>query len=373
MGIRPLETILYAWMKARKSRDDRMTDLSALDRGRVRNILAVSSTAIGDTLISTPAIRAIRKSYSEARITALLNRDNMELFANNPNIDNFVPYHGGYKGFFKTAGRLKDLSIDLAVILHGNEPQATPLAYLSGADFIVKLPNDSRFNFLLSNRTPVAGWQKLGHGINIRLKATELVGCAPDGVEMDLFVEKEDERGAEEFLKETGAAGAEILIGFQPGASTVSRRWFPERFVELGKKLIKDSPGVRIILTGSPSERPLCEDIAKNIGPGAIPAAGRITLKETAALIKRLGVLVTGDTGPMHMAIAQKTPVVALFAVADPATSGPLYDLDLHTVIKKDRTCEPCLTKRCTYQECMEQISVNEVLSAIKKTLKAPA
>jgi len=85
----------------------------------------------------------------------------------------------------------------------------------------------------------------------------------------------------------------------------------------------------------------------------------------------RLDVFVTGDTGPMHMAYALKTPVVALYAVSEPERTGPLQDRDLHRIIKKPRTCDPCVSKKCTYQECMEQISVAEVYGAVRDVLGA--
>lgn len=360
---------LYKYLRILKARDGRAADIKDFDPGLVKNILIVSSTAIGDTLLSTPAIRAVRKRYPGARIVAFFNSRNMELFSNNPNIDGVIPYYGGWKSFFSTIRSLRSNSFDLALILHGNEPQATPLCYLSGARFIIKTPNANRFNFLLSNREPVVTWEGLGHGILARLKTIELAGCCSDGPEMDIFIEDTFKNSAERFLVKEGAAPGDILIGFQPGASTLSRQWFPERFIELGKILIKKFPASRIVLTGSPEEKGLCSRIAEGIGGGAIVASGKISIKETAALIGRLNVFVTGDTGPMHIAYALKTPVVALYAVSDPARTGPLYDRELHRIIKKERTCEPCVSKKCAYQECMEQISVEEVDRAVEDIL----
>lgn len=369
MRIRPVEKTLLLWLKARKSVDRRKTDIKDFRIGDVKNILVVSSTAIGDTLLSTPAIRAVRKRYPEARLIALFNRDNMELFANNPNIDGVVPYYGGYKRFNSTVKALAKYSFDLALIFHGNEPQATPICYLAGARFIMKLPNNSDYNFLLSNREPIVTWNEMGHGIEGRLKTAGLAGCPADGFEMELFTERRDAEKASEFLRKEGALKGDLLIGFQPGASTVSRQWFPERFMRLGKGLLEDYPDARVVLTGSASEASLCAKIADGIGKRAIVAAGRLPLKQVPPLIKGLGVLVTGDTGPMHMAIAVGTPVVALYAVADARRTGPSYDRHKHRVIQKERTCDPCVSKKCEYQKCMEAISVEEVEAAVKQAL----
>jgi len=369
MKIRPVEKTLLLWLKARSSVDRRKRGLKDFSPGSVKNILVVSSTAIGDTLLSTPAIRAVRKKYPHAQIIALFNRENIELFSNNPNIDGALPYYGGYKRFNATVKALEKYAFDLALIFHGNEPQATPMCYLAGARFIMKLPNNSVYNFLLSNREPVITWAEMGHGILGRLKTAELAGCAPDGFEMELVTELADEEKALEFLRERGVSDDTLLIGFQPGASTVSRQWFPERFMRLGKDLLDGHPGARIVITGSLGEARLAKKIADGIGSDAIVAAGELPLRQVPPLLKRLGVFVTGDTGPMHIAITVGTPVVALYAVADSEKTGPLFDKHRHRIIQKTRTCEPCVSKKCEYQKCMEAISVEEVEEAVNEVL----
>ncbi len=373
MGLNPIEVFLYAALRVEKLFDKRATDAASFSPEAARKILVVSSTALGDTLLSTPAIRAVRRRYPKALIIACLNKDNMELFSNNPYIDGAVAFHGGYKKFWATIKELKKFKFDLALILHGNEPQATPLCYLSGARFIFKLPNDSRYNFLLSNRTPVLGWKDLGHGIEARLKTAGLAGCKAIDPRMELFVHAELEESVDGFLKGEGINSSAPLIGFQPGASTVSRMWFADRFAELGRRLVKDIPGGRVVLTGSPAEKGLCDSIAKEIGEGAVSSAGRIGLKELPPLIKRFNVFVTGDTGPMHIAFTTGTPVVALYAVSDPARTGPFYSRERHRVIKKERTCNPCVSKKCEYQKCMEAITVDEVEGYVKELLCLPS
>jgi len=366
MRLKAADRFLHMYMLALKARDTRANGAELMKPSEVRSILVVSSTAIGDTLISTPAMRAVRKAFPKARVVALLNAANMELFSNNPYIDAIVPFHGGYSRFFRTARELRKYSPDLALVFHGNEPQATPLCYLSGARFIFKLPNENEYNFLLSNREPVVGWNGLGHGIEARLATAALAGVLPDGPRMDLFIEDSDREAAGEFLRSEGVSGNDIIVGFQPGASTVSRQWFADRFTGLGKRLIGSYPGVKVVLTGSPAERALCERIKAGIGEGAINSAGRLPLRQVPPLIGGMRAFVTGDTGPMHIAITMGTPIVALYAVADSRKSGPIVDMDRHVIIQKHRTCEPCVSKRCRYQKCMENISIEEVFDAVR-------
>ena len=367
MRLNPLDGILYLLVKVIKVFDKRDTDLKYFDPEKVKNILIVSSTAIGDTLLSTPAIRAIRERYPDTKIIAHFNIKNMELFENNPHIDGIIPYYGGYKRFFKTVREFRRNRFDVALILHGNEPQATPMAYLSGANFVVKLPNTSKYGFLLSNTTShlQLPTSEFVHGIEQRLKVAALIGCSNKDKRMVLPVDRDDEDAVSGFLKSEGIKDDDMLIGFQVGASTVSRMWFAERFVELGKRLITAYPTTKIVITGSPDEKKYCEQIDREIGGRVIVSAGKLPLRQLSALVKRFKVLVTGDTGIMHIAIAVGTSVVALYAVADYRITGPYYDLEKHRVIQKWKTCDPCVSKKCEYQKCMENISVDEVFKSV--------
>ena len=371
MSRRPADVLLLAATRGLHAFDRRERDVSKFVPETVRRILVVSSTAIGDTLLSTPAIRAVREKYPQARIVALFNAETLVLFGNNPDVDEVIPYQGGYRRFCRTVLALRRLRPDVALILHGNEPQATPMAYLAGIPFIFKWPNTSENRFLLSNGGPVRTWDDFPHGVDQRLAVAALAGCDPKRRPMVLPIAEEGRSAADRLLREEGVGGGDPLVGFQCGASTLSRMWFPDRFAELGRRIVRKDPRIRIVLTGSPPERDYCLSIAREIGERAIVAAGRLPLAAVPALVARFRLLVTGDTGIMHMAVAVRTPVVGLFAVSDPSRSGPYYDLDRHVIVKKPRTCVDCVSKRCTYQKCMEAIPVEEVFEAIASVLRS--
>ena len=166
MSRNPVDALLLAAMRGLHAFDRRERGSSAFDPERVRRILVVSSTAIGDTLVSTPAIRAARERYPKAAIAALFNAKTLDLFGNHPDVDEVVPYHGGYRRFFRTVLALRRRRFDVALILHGNEPQATPIAYLAGVPFIFKWPNTSENRFLLSNDGPVRTWDDFPHAVD---------------------------------------------------------------------------------------------------------------------------------------------------------------------------------------------------------------
>jgi ADP-heptose:LPS heptosyltransferase len=351
--------------------DQRCPSPAELGTAKIQRILLVSCTAIGDTLMSTPAFRSMRLAYSHARIDLLIHPAYLTLFHHDPHIDQFIAYDGRWKNFVPLVFRLRQQHYDLIVILHGNEPQATPLAYLSGARWIFKLPNTSRFQFLLTNHSPRLSGQDSAHGIVQRLAVAKLAGGAATNAHLQLTIDSTADKVVMHYLQQQGYQEG-LIIGFQVGASTNSRRWAPSRYAELARRLLNAYPDIRILITGSPQERALVEWVAQEIGEARVLLnAGQLALHVLPALIKRCRVLVTPDTGIMHMAIAVETPIIGLFAAADWHGSGPRQHLDQHTVIQKARTCTPCLGKRCTYQQpiCMDQITVEEVEEAVKKIL----
>ena len=377
MRLRLREPLLYRWLRLKRALDKRPRPSSELGTPAIRRILAISCTALGDTLLSTPALAALRQTYPQAQITLLVHPSLLALFTGLDSVDELIPYDGKWRGFGRVARQLKDF--DLAVILHGNEPQATPLAYLSGARHIFKLPNNNRWNFLLSNREPVVSWDDLGHGIDQRLAVASLAGARePFSRRMTVPRHAAGESAVQDALAQRDWQSAP-LVAFQPGASTMSRRWPRGRFVAAAAALVAQHPDVRFVVTGSPAEQALCREVAAGIeaavpfagGSRAWASAGDLPLIAIPDLFRRAAVLVSGDTGPMHLAVTVETTVVALFAVSDPARSGPGYDLDRHIVIRKWRTCDPCLSKNCPYAEpvCMDNISVEEVVSAVNSVL----
>ena len=376
MGLHLRERALKLAMRAAKYIDARQPDPAELGSAAIRRILVVSCTAIGDTLMSTPAIRSLRLRYPHAHLSLVIHPAYRPLFAGLPGVDAMFGYAGKWQGFIRLARTLRRQQFDLAVILHGNEPQATPLAYLSGARWIFKLPNAGNpFQFLLSNREPQLRWEDFQHGIEQRLATAALAGGAPTDWTMDMPVDERDGVLVDDWLRRHGVTRAQRVLGLQAGASTVSRRWPAGRLAELARRLLAADPQLAIVLTGSAAELPLIARIAADIAnPRAVISAGAVPLAHLPALMARMSALVTPDTGALHLAVAVGTPVIALFAVSDWRRSGPAVALEKHTVIKKWRTCEPCLSKRCPYPEppCMDLISVDEVETACRQRLDLP-
>lgn len=330
----------------------------------------LSNTAIGDTLFNTPVFRAFKQAFPTKKTIGIFNPTNLALFKTNPYIDTFLTYNGKWNTFFKTMKALKATKPDIVFILHSNEPQATPLALLSGAKYVIKIPNEKN-SYAKYHSNPKTATNLEKHGIFDRLKQLKYVNIDDQNPTLELFLKEEWNHNVLSFFQTNSLdISNDILIGFQVGASTKSRMWFEDQWIELAKILLHSNPKIKIILTGSPAEKILTAPIHKTLQSDRVfDCAGLFPLGAAAALIGKLHLLVTPDTGPLHIATALKTPTVGLFAVADPKNSNACYDADIHPFIKKPRTCEPCIAKRCSYQKCMLQIIPQEVSLLVNKVL----
>jgi heptosyltransferase-2 len=170
-------------------------------------------------------------------------------------------------------------------------------------------------------------------------------------------------------LKDLGIPEGKPLIGMNPGATYgLAKCWYPDRFGEMGKRL-SEKWQARVLLFGKEEERPIVHEILKHMGMKGIDLTGKTGLLQLAALIERCTLLVTNDTGTMHVATAVGTPVVAIFGSTPPLTTGPWGDG--HVVVKRDVPCSPCWKRICpTDHQCMDLITVDEVEEAVDKQLR---
>ncbi len=356
--------ILLPLLTRAQRQGGRPLPLAQLAPADIRRILVISSTAIGDTLLSTPAIHALRRKFPQARIVGLLHRRVAELFRYYRELDEIVPLE---RSLLRTARRLRRTSPDVAVILHGNEPEAAMLAYLSGARFILKHAKRHPVPQLLSRHDGDGDYDPLTeHAIVSRLRLAGWLGAATDDTRMHLDLPPGTVPQAEQLLRAHGVGAGDTCIGFQPGAATRYKMWPDTAFMLLAHRLMQHNPGLKILLLGSRREWSLCETIRTGVRNHRLAnLAGAIDLPALPALVQRLALLVTNDTGTMHVAVALGIPTVSLFAATEPGGTGPIQDRDRHRVIKKPQTCEPCVTKRCHTPFCMDQITVEEVFQAV--------
>ena len=329
-------------------------DISSLKLQKNDNVIVISNTALGDTILSTPAIKSLKKSFPYIKIIAVLKSSFSPLFEGVDYIDEIINYDGKYKNFFSTIQKIKKYNPKLGLILHSNGPQDIQLCVLSNCEYILKHPTKSdlkkflSFDFKKQNQ----------HTIEDRLDLIRKIGGKNIDLRMEIF-KLDDIRLSEKFEKYKN------YIGLQIGAADKYKMWPIDRFIKLTKQLLQYNE--KILITGIDKEYLLAEEIVKSCGSNVINMCGKTSIKELPYLINNLKMLITNDTGSMHLAIALKTPTISLFSATNPKEIGPYQDLDIHRVIYKDGSFIQKLPKKERDDSAMKLISVEEVIKTYKE------
>jgi ADP-heptose:LPS heptosyltransferase len=339
-----------------------------LNLGEEKRFLILSTTGLGDTLWGTPAIRALRQCFPTSYIGVITSPVGKACLQHNRRIDElFVVENPVFFSLFPLYWKLKKRRITHVLNFHTSQRPILPLASILGAAEIIGTHGINKgLDFLLTHALDHDSF----HEIQRRLDIVSQVGAQTLDSSMELFLSQEDEKIADSFLADQHIPSYFPLIALHPGAKDGFKQWPVSHFVELGNRLVRNV-GCRVIVTGTPGEKSLVESIASQI-EGAI-AATNLPLLAAAALIKKMDLLISNDTGPMHVAFAMKTPTIGLFTPTDPKLCGPYFVENAMSIVKS-RTCSPCLKKKCREPFCLMQIGVQEVYDAAMNVyLKYPA
>ncbi|MGB7978635.1 MAG: glycosyltransferase family 9 protein [Chlamydiales bacterium] len=319
----------------------------------INRILVIATTALGDTLWATPAIENIRKSLPNCTLSVLTSPIGMEVLKYNPHIDKlFCLKEPLLPRFFSLWRALYRESFDTVLLFHASQRLALPLASLLGASRIIGTAGLSKgLDSLLTEALP----NHPEHEIVRRLKISERIGASSSVQTLSFFLQPH------EFLPPRSPGP---WIALHPGSKDAFKRWPAEKFIELGRRLKAAIP-CEILITGTGDERALMENIGRAI-PGAEIDQPNRSIREFAALLCQMDLLISNDTGPVHLACALKRPVVAIYSSTDPALCGP-HQAERAIAISRKATCSPCLKRKCAQPFCFLQIGVEEVFHAARK------
>lgn len=325
----------------------------------LKSILVFSNTALGDTLLSTPAIVSLRQSFPQARLTLFVHRAMAPLFEGLESVDGMVLYHGGFRRFIGTVLALRKACPEAALLLHSNAPQDIPMAVLSGARIILKPSTTSEYKHYLSHRfTP-----KAQHVIEERLDLVRLLGATRITTRMSLPARYAQRRPG---ILAQPRGGARKIVGFQPGAANVFKMWPAENFAILADRLAQASQDIEIIITGSRKEQSLARRILDSCTtPHVHNYCGKFNLQELPFLVREFDVLVSNDTGTMHLAIALGVPALCLFGPTSAELIGPYQDIKRHRVIQKTGQSIDGIPKEKRTDDIMRLITVDEVFQTV--------
>jgi heptosyltransferase-2 len=345
-----------------------------LKRGfnQVNRILVRGVNWVGDTVLSYPAVQQLKTLFPKSHLAILVPSYLVDLWKTFPYVDEIIPFQkkGGIGSIWEDLNlsqSLKERNFDLAVILPRSFRSAFHI-YLARIPIRIGYRSEGRSLFLTHGIRRTKEILQ-GHRVHYYEKLIEPLGKMESSPSPQIFLREEDRKWADRALKDLGILDGKPLIGMNPGATYgLAKCWYPDRFGELGKRLAEKWQG-RIILFGKEEEHPIIYEILRHLGRKGVDLAGKTGLLQLAALLERCVLLVTNDTGTMHVATGVGTPVVALFGSTPPLTTGPWGEG--HVVLKKDVPCSPCWKRICpTDHQCMELITVDEVEEVVDQQLR---
>lgn len=342
------------------------------EAGAIERVLVRAPNWIGDAVMCLPAIEALKSLYPDSEITVLTKTRAVPVFLNNPHVVDIMEYddkerHRGLKGRFRLRAEIKKRGFGLAVLFQ-NAFDAAFVSYISGIPERAGYARDFRSR-LLTKPVPLTDEIKKRHQVFYYLNIIKaLGGTVPSDPAPRLYLSKEEVSWADGFISENGLAGA-FLSGAAPGASYgPAKRWAPEGFAEVLNRF-NNERGAASLIFGGPEDAPSCAEVSGKVRGKVIDLSGRITLRQAMALLKRLDIFITNDSGPMHIAAALGVPTVAVFGSTDARLTGPVGP---HAkAVSNKAECSPCFERTCGlgHYKCFD-IGSAEVFEAAKSLLK---
>jgi heptosyltransferase-1 len=334
-------------------------------------VLIVKPSSLGDVIHALPVVRLIRAHLPTARIDWFINRELTPLLEGDPDLYRLFPFdRRGWRGplgwpeAWSTVQELRAQRYDWVIDLQ-SLARSGLLAWLSRGQFTIGLA-DSREGAPAFHDVSVPRPSAQTHAVDWYLEVLRPLGIPIH----DRYTWLPEREWAAAPVRARVAAQPGVRwIGLQPGARWLNKRWPVEHFATLARQLAQD-PGLRVVVFGSKGDAPLGDTLAAASPDRILNLCGRISLPEVIEWLRRCAVLVTNDTGPMHLAAAVGTRVVAAFGPTSPERTGPYGQLEqaLHVSLP----CAPCLKSECHYQEplaCLRRLEPTRVLAEVRRQL----
>jgi heptosyltransferase-2 len=330
-----------------------------------KKLLIRSTNWIGDAIMTTPAVRTIRQNFPDAHIAILAYPWVADIFHNCPHVDEVILYnkkseHRGVRGLWRLGRELAAAEFDAAILLQ-HAFSAALIATVAGIPVRAGYIKDAR-RLLLTHPVRISAEVRKLHQVHYYQGLCRELGLTPGSDQLFLQLAPEVDAWARAFVADfTGRP----IIGFNPGAAYGPAKCWPvERYGQLAAILAKELNAV-IPVFGTVADSVTAAAIQSFAPENVIDLAGNTSLAEAMALIGVCDCFVTNDSGLMHVAAAQRTPLVAIFGSTDPIATGPFSDRAV--VIQKKLNCQPCFKTHCKSDfRCMNDIVVEEVAEVVR-------
>jgi heptosyltransferase-2 len=340
--------------------------LKNIESEKIQRVVIRTANWLGDAVMTLPAMIAVRAAYPAAHIAVVANPLVAQLLENHPSCDEIIVFnkrgeHAGLLGFLRFVISLRRGKFDLAILFQ-SAIEAAVMSFLARIPRRLGFTTDNR-RFLLTHPVPFGEAEKKLHQVDAFLRIPGYYNIkAKDKVQA--LALSESERA---WAKEQLPAGSVVVIN--PGAAYGSaKRWYPERFAAVGDFLAKEH-GMTAVLIGGPGEVEIGNDIVAAMQSPALNFVGGTSIRQMMSLIDAASLMITNDSGPMHIAAGFNVPIVAVFGSTDHMTTSPFTER--YRIVRHEVECSPCLLRECPIDHrCMDRVTVNDVIKAVQSFLQ---
>lgn len=348
-----------------------------MNRGEaIERILIRGVNWVGDSVMTIPALRQLRRIFPRAHLTLLIRPSLVGLFREADFVDEVLPLElRSVREYWRAAAALRARRYEMAVLLP-NAFGAALLTYAARIPIRVGYPTDGR-GWLLTHRIPLApGWRRQ-HQVYFYLHLVTELERRFLGTEDSAFadlsprltVSEERKREALAFLAERGVDVSRKIVVVNPGAvNSRAKQWLPERFAAVGDALLERGD-TSVVLIGTPAERATSEAVRRHMRRAPVIVTGETDVALMVAIVSCAHLVISNDTGAAHVAPAVGTPVIVLFGPTEDFATRPFSDRAL--VIRKPVACAPCMRRECPIDHrCMTEITVEDVVRPALRLLE---
>jgi heptosyltransferase-1 len=335
----------------------------------VRRLLLIKPSSLGDIVHAMPTLAALRERFPQAEVTWLVKRQWAPLVDVMAGVDQVCSVSEGLRGWLGRVPALRAAGFDLVVDLQGLF-RSGAMAWSTGCDRRLGFAN-AREGSPMFYTSRVAVPSVPMHAVDRYLLVAEALGAArPTQPQFEFVDRSEDRQAVETMLARAGIVAQQPWVAMNVSARWETKRWPPQHFAEAADRL-SQTHGLPVVLIGGPAERPESLAVTALMHTKAIDLTGQTPVGLLPGLLRRATVLVTNDSGPMHIAAAVGTPVVALFGPTDPVRTGP-YGKG-HVVLSHAVECRPCFRRDCARAvplECLTAVGPESVVRAVEQQLE---
>jgi heptosyltransferase-2 len=351
--------------------DLKKNTLILISMKKIETIIIRMPNWLGDCIMATPVIQDVRAHFPEAKITLMCKEGMESLFLGNPAVNEIFTFTRPNTFLHRlehhdVIERLRQGHWDLGILL--------PNSFTSAWWFFrgnVKQRLGFRANgrtLLLTKSLSFPKERGKEHLVNTYKRILAPLDIPLSATTPELFVLEKEREAIEQLLTQYQIPKGSKIVGLNPTAAYgPAKCWPKERYHELAHRLIQEDPYCYVLVFGDLASADLCNHVASGLGTRGVNLAGRTSLRELISFIKRVDLFITNDSGPMHMAAALKTPLIAIFGSTSDVATGPYQH---GVVIHKHVSCSPCFKRVCPIDfRCMTRISVDEVYREARKIL----